>query len=45
MLWSAGKLADQLHGLDVSLPAILPSAVLRNFKPRVVSTLPTQQKA
>ena len=33
----ASEFADQLHGLDVSLPAILPGAVLRHFKPRVIS--------
>jgi hypothetical protein len=36
----ASEFAEQLHGLDVSLPAILPSAVLRHFKPRMVSALP-----
>ena len=41
----ASEFADQLHGLDVSLPAILPGAVLRHFQPRVISALPMQHEA
>ncbi len=40
----ASEFADQLHGFDVSLPAILSSTVLRYFKPRVISALPMQHE-
>ena len=46
VIWQyASEFADQLHGLDVSLPSILPSAVLRHFKARVISALPMQHEA
>ena len=41
----ASEFTDQLHGLDVSLPAILSGAVLHHVKPRVISTLPMQHEA
>jgi len=41
----ASEFVNQLHGLDVGLPAILPGAVLRHFKPRVISALPMQHEA
>jgi hypothetical protein len=45
MLWSGNMRADQLHGLHVGLPAILPSTVLHHFKPRVIPALPMQHEA
>src|ERR1700738_4924823 len=36
----ASQFTDQLHGLHVGLPAILPSTVLDHFKPRVIPALP-----
>src|SRR5712671_7962895 len=41
----ASEFTDQLHGLDVGLPAILPSTVLHHFKPRMIPALPMQHKA
>src|SRR5215813_8507050 len=33
----ASLFTDQLHGLDIGLPAILASTVFRHFKPRMVT--------
>ena len=45
VVWQyTSEFADQLHGLYVSLPAVLPSAVLRYLKPRVISALPMQHE-
>ncbi len=41
----ASEFTDQLHGLDVGLPAILASAVLHDFKPRMIPALPMQHEA
>src|ERR1700720_542536 len=41
----ASEFTDQLHGLHVGLPAILPSTVLDHFKPRVIPALPMQHEA
>ena len=41
----ASEFTDQLHGLDVGLPAILASTVLHNLKPRVIAALPMQHEA
>src|SRR5205807_9350757 len=41
----ASEFTDQLHGLDVGLPAILASTVFRHFKPRMITALPMQHEA
>src|SRR5438132_12875598 len=41
----ASEFTDQLHGLYVGLPAILPSTVLHHCKPRVIAALPMQHQA
>src|SRR6201987_1976641 len=41
----ASEFTDQLHGLDVGLPAILASTVLHHFKPRMIAALPMQPQA
>src|SRR5690349_1491376 len=41
----ASEFTDQLHGLDIGLPAILPSTVFRHFKPCMIAALPMQHEA
>ena len=41
----ASEIMDQLHGLDICLPAILASTVFRHFKPRMIAALPMQYEA
>src|ERR1700757_4115879 len=41
----ASQFTDQLHGLDIGLPAILASTVFRHFKPRMIAALPMQYEA
>ena len=41
----ASEFTDQLHSLDVGLPAILASTVLHHFKPRMIPALPMQHEA
>jgi hypothetical protein len=41
----ASEFTDELHGLDIGLPAILASTVFRDFKPRMIAALPMQHEA
>ena len=46
VVWQyASEFMDQLHGLDIRLPAILASTVFRHFKPRMIAALPMQYEA
>src|SRR6516162_2611322 len=41
----ASEFTDQMHRLDIGLPAILASTVFRHFKPRVIAAVPMQHEA